>query len=81
MQTVAVNKFKTRLSEFLNKMSKSRVPIYITKHGKIVAKVIPYSEQSDWEAAKKRLAGSILKYEGETEPVGEEDWEALNDPS
>lgn len=81
MKTIAINEFKARLSEYLNKLEKTRVPLYITRHGKIVAKLVPYEKETEWEAAKQRLAGSVLAYEGETDPVGETDWELLNDPA
>lgn len=77
MQVVAVNTLKAKLSQYLNALQETDEPIYITKRGKIVAKLENYNKEKAWEAAKKRLKGSVLYYEGETDPVGEEDWEAL----
>ncbi len=77
MQVVAVNTLKANLSQYLNALQENGEPIYITKRGKIVAKLENYNKEKGWEEARKRLKGSVLHYEGETEPVGEDDWEAL----
>nr|NIR49361.1 hypothetical protein [candidate division KSB1 bacterium]NIR71292.1 hypothetical protein [candidate division KSB1 bacterium]NIS24822.1 hypothetical protein [candidate division KSB1 bacterium]NIU25457.1 hypothetical protein [candidate division KSB1 bacterium]NIV94951.1 hypothetical protein [candidate division KSB1 bacterium] len=53
--------------------------IFITKRGKVVAKVLPYDEDAEKKAIKQRLAGSVKFYKKPTEPVGLEDWEVLNE--
>lgn len=71
---LAVNEFKAKLSEYLKHLSE---PLYITRHGKVVAKVLPSNDEEAWKDIAKDLKGSLLKYDDPTEPVGEEDWETL----
>ena len=78
MLSVAVKEFKDNLSKYLNEVVNGK-PLYITKRGKVVAKVTPYDEDAEKKAVKKRLAGSVKFYKRPTEPVGKEDWEALNE--
>lgn len=77
MSTVAVKEFKSKLSELLNQISESGEPVFITKHGKIVAKLMPCDEQSAWEEIADLMKGSVKKYDKPTEPVGLDDWESL----
>lgn len=78
MLAVALREFKDNLSKYLNEVQKGK-SIFITKRGKIVAKVLPYHEEAEKRHIKKRLAGSVKFYKQPTEPVGTEDWEILNE--
>ena len=78
MLSVAVREFKDNLSKYLNEVVNG-TPVFITKRGRVVAKVTPYDEDAEKEAVKKRLAGSVKFYERPTEPVAMEDWEALDE--
>lgn len=78
MLSVAVKEFKDHLSKYLNEVAKGK-PVFITKRGKVVAKVLPYDEEAEKEAIEKRLAGSVRFYKKPTQPVGLEDWEVLNE--
>lgn len=78
MLSVAVKEFKDNLSKYLNEVVKGK-PIFITKRGKVVAKVLPYDESAEKKAIEKRLAGSVTFYKKPTEPVGMEDWKLLNE--
>ena len=53
----------------------SRKPLVITDRGKLVLKVIPYSDDPD--DLLKELRNSVVKYKDPTKPVGEADWETL----
>ncbi len=77
MNAVAIKDFKSKLSEYIKQLSDTSEPLFITKHGKIVAKVIPCDDASAWEEIRKEMAGSVKKYDDPTEPVGLEDWEML----
>ncbi len=77
MLSVAVKDFKAKLSEFINTLNKTGEPIFLTKHGKVIAKITPCDEKTAWEEIRKEMAGSVLKYDNPTEPVGLEDWESL----
>ncbi|MFQ5675367.1 MAG: type II toxin-antitoxin system Phd/YefM family antitoxin [bacterium] len=78
MLSVAVKDFKDNLSKYLNEVVNGK-PIFITKRGKVVAKVTPYDEETEKKAIKKRLAGSVKFFKRPTDPVGIEDWETLNE--
>ncbi len=78
MLSVAVKDFKDNLSKYLNEVVRGK-SIFITKRGKVVAKVLPYDEDAEKKAIKQRLAGSVKFYKKPTEPVGLEDWEVLNE--
>jgi prevent-host-death family protein len=68
-------KFKDRCLKVLDEVAASRTPVTVTKRGKPVAIVIPYTAQ---RAATSSLAGSVLKERGS--PFGiDETWDA--DPS
>ncbi len=71
---IALNEFKSKISEYLKNFTD---PIFITKHGKVVAKVLPSNDQEAWDEIKTDMEGSVLKYDDPTAPVGEEDWEML----
>ena len=74
-ETISKSKFKPRALEYFRRVQKTKRELIITEHGKPVLKIIPYSE--DPRDALKALRGSVLKYEGPTEPVGLEDWASL----
>lgn len=78
MLSVAVKEFKDNLSKYLNEVINGK-PVLITKRGRVVAKVMPYDEEAEKKAVKKRLAGSVRFYKRPTEPIGMEDWEALSE--
>ena len=68
MLSVTVKEFKDNLSKYLNEVVNGK-PIFITKRGRVVAKITPYDEDAEKEAVKKRLAGSVEFYKRPTEPV------------
>lgn len=74
---IALNSFKAKLSEYINQMLSTGQPIFITKHGKTIAKVLPSDENEAWNSIKEEMKGSVLKFDNPTEPVGTEDWEEL----
>lgn len=78
MLSVAVKEFKDNLSKYLNGVINGK-PVFITKRGKVVAKVLPYDEKAEKKAIEKKLAGSVKFYKKPTKPVGLEDWELLNE--
>ncbi len=73
---VSKSKFKPRSLEYFRQIEKSGEELIITDHGKPVLKILPYCP--DPAGALKTLRNTVLKYEQPTEPVGVEEWEALN---
>ncbi|MBI2882454.1 MAG: type II toxin-antitoxin system Phd/YefM family antitoxin [candidate division NC10 bacterium] len=72
---VSKSHFKPRALEYFRQVQTTGRALTITDHGKPVLKVVPYAE--DPEAWLKPLRHSVLSYKRPTEPVGEEDWDAL----
>jgi prevent-host-death family protein len=63
---MAARKFKDRCLKILDEVATTRTPVTITKRGKPVATVVPYSTQQP-----AGLAGSILRERGDPFGTGE----------
>ncbi|MEE9132072.1 MAG: type II toxin-antitoxin system Phd/YefM family antitoxin [Gemmatimonadota bacterium] len=74
-RTVSKSKLKARALEYFREVERTGRELIITDRGKPVLKIVPYRE--DPVEALKILRDTVVKYEGPTEPVGEEDWESL----
>lgn len=72
---VSKSQFKSQVLEYLRVVEKKKQPLIVTHGGKPVIKVSPYQEDS--QQVLKSLRGLVTHYENPTEPVGENDWEAL----
>lgn len=75
MTSVSKSKFKARALHYFRIVEKSGTPIIITDRGRPVVKVVAYADNP--EEALKELRHSVIRYEGPTEPVGVDEWEAL----
>jgi len=74
MKTIAAGRFKDVCLKTLDDVARTRSTVVITKRGKPVAKLVPYTDASP----AKSLAGSIVKEIGDPFSTGES-WDA--DPS
>ncbi len=74
-RTVSKSKLKARALEYFREVERTGREIIITDRGKAVLKIVPYRE--DPAESLKILRDTVVKYEGPTEPVGEEDWVSL----
>ena len=74
-QQVSKSNFKARALEYFRQIERTGKELVITDRGKPVLKVSPYKRNPG--EALKALRGSVLRYDDPTEPVGLEDWEAL----
>lgn len=72
-QVVSKAQFKAQALEYLRAVENKKQPLIITHGGKPVVKIVPYQQVQTLES----LRGSVIYYKDPTEPVGEEDWEAL----
>jgi prevent-host-death family protein len=72
MAHIAAGRFKDRCLQILDEVAKTRTPVVVTKRGRPVATVIPYTPPG---RASESLAGSILREKGEPYGTGE-DWDA-----
>ena len=73
MARMAAGKFKDQCLKVLDQVAASRTPITITKRGKPVATLIPYTPRH--QGADNSLVGSILKEQGDPFGTGEK-WDA-----
>ena len=73
--TISKSKFKPKALHYFRMVQKTGAEIIISDHGKPVAKIIPYKDNS--EDILKSLRNSVKKYLDPTEPVGLSDWDIL----
>ena len=74
-KSASKSQFKTKALEYFRHVQETGEPLVITDHGKPVLKLVPHIPSE--EEALKALRGSVLQYDDPLEPVGVEDWEAL----
>jgi antitoxin (DNA-binding transcriptional repressor) of toxin-antitoxin stability system len=67
MKTIAAGKFKDACLKTLDDVSKTRVPVIITKRGRPIAKLVPYTLPKK----DKSLVGSVLEESGDPFSTGE----------
>ena len=72
---VSKSQFKPRSLEYFRLIEESGETMIITDRGKPVLKVMPYTANTD--NSLKILRNSVLKYDDPTQPVAQEDWQAL----
>ena len=80
--TVPAASFKARCLELMDRVRETRETYIVTKHGKPVAKLVPY-EDAPVRPFFGSMAGTVLKYERPFDPLdGEWDIDGiLNPPS
>jgi prevent-host-death family protein len=74
-KTVSKSQIKARALEYFREVERTGQELIITDRGKPVLKLVPY--RHDPQEALKALRDTVVRYEAPTEPVGEDDWEAL----
>ena len=72
MARMAAGKFKDQCLKVLDRVATTRTSVTITKRGKPVATLVPYTEQSN---SRQSLVGSVLKERGNPFGTGEK-WDA-----
>ncbi len=73
--SISKSRFKPHALKYFRQVQETGKELIITDHGKPVLKIIPY--RADPMDAVEELRNSIVKFEAPTEPVAEDDWEAL----
>jgi prevent-host-death family protein len=72
VKTINAGQFKNLCLKIMDGVARNKTPIVVTKRGRPIVKVVPYTEQTN---AQQNLAGSILKENGN--PFGtDEEWDA-----
>ena len=74
-QAVSKSQFKSQVLQYLRTVEEKKQPLIVTHGGKPVIKVSPFEE--DPQAVLKSLKGSVVSFDNPSQPVGEDDWEAL----
>jgi len=72
---VSKSKFKAQALEIFRRIETTGEPVIVTDHGKPSLIVRKYEVKA--ADARKRLEGSVLRYDDPLEPVADSDWEAL----
>lgn len=72
---VSKSQFKAKALEYFRAIEQSGESIIITDHGRPALEVRPYNKAE--QDPLEQLRGSVLHYEHPTEPVAEDDWEAM----
>ena len=72
MTRIAAGRFKDQCLKILDRVAQTRTPVIVTKRGRPVATVVPYSSP---RTASASLVGSILREHGPLFRTGQE-WDA-----
>ena len=80
MEEIAISEFKAKCAAVLDRVSKTKQPVRITRHGKPVADVVPAPQVMDRAAWIGSLKGTIKILGDIVSPVIDlDDIEALRD--
>jgi prevent-host-death family protein len=69
------SQFKARALEYFRQVESTGRPLIVSDHGRPVLEVRPY--QITKPTPLQALKGSLLRYQRPTDPVGEDDWDAM----
>lgn len=72
---VSKSLFKAKALEFFRQVETSGEAVVVTDKGRPTVEVRRY--RSDTRSPLERLRGSVVEFNDPTEPVAEDDWEAL----
>ena len=73
---ISKSEFKAKALEFFRQVEFSGTPLIVTDHGKPSIEIRPYHSKE--RSPLEKLKGSVTEYIDPTEPVSENDWEALS---
>ena len=74
-EQVSKSQFKAKALEYFRAVEASGKAVVVTDKGCPTIEVRPY--RGDQRSPLERLRGTVIEYHAPTEPVGEDDWEAL----
>lgn len=72
-KAVSKSQFKPRALAFLREIEETGEPLVLTDRGRPVLRITPYAPAAE---TREALQGCVIRYEGATEPVAVDDWEA-----
>ena len=70
--------FKATCLELMDRVRETRVEYVVTKHGKPVAKLVPYEQEETRRPFFGSMKGTVLYYDRPTDPL-DEDWDVNRD--
>jgi len=70
---VPAAEFKARCLELMDRVRETRAEYVVTKHGKPVAKLVPYDDATKQTSFVGSMRGTILRYERPFDPI-EGEW-------
>lgn len=73
MKTLAITDFKAHALQILGQVAKTKEPVVVTKRGKPLAEVVPFSAS---KPAPGKLAEALVFEEDIVSPLGEDIWDA-----
>ena len=73
---VSKSQFKAKALEYFRTIEQSGESVIITDHGRPALEIRPYRKAE--KDPLEQLRGSVLHYEKPTEPVAEDEWEAMS---
>jgi prevent-host-death family protein len=74
-EKVSKTQFKARALEYFRQVERTRRELVITDRGRPVLKIVPFT--NDLGDALLTLRDSVVRYEAPFDPVGEDDWDAM----
>ncbi len=75
MKNMAISDFKAHALRVLDEVALTKEEVLITRHGKVLARVLPYIDEERKNEPGK-LAATLVFEEDIVAPLGEEMWEA-----
>lgn len=72
-KTVSKSAFKPRALALLREVEETGEPLVLTDRGRPVLRITPYAPAEETRAT---LQGCVVRYDGATESVAVDDWEA-----
>lgn len=73
MRTLAITEFKARALQVLSQVAKTRERIVITKRGKPLAEVVPFTPEAQRPG---KLSAALVFEKDIVTPLGEDIWDA-----
>jgi len=72
---ISKSQFKARALEYFRQIESTGQPLIVSDHGRPVLEVRPY--QRTRPNPLQALKGSLMRYQRPSDPVGEDDWDAM----
>lgn len=76
---IPAGEFKAKCLALMDRVRERGEEYVITKHGKPVAKLVPVADEAQVPSLFGCMKGTVIQYGDIISPVGEDDWEVLQD--